>query len=106
MNMLHFVTRRHMNDYTLLGRPRQAGDSNEEVASTRISVRQVTQCLQHRQAQRFVGDTAKIDLIIDCHRSDISAIKLKRTDTTLDLSHVGKERWRKKTEIMEGWEFK
>ena len=46
MNMLHFITQGHMNDYILLGRPRQAGDSNEEVASTRISVRQVTQCLQ------------------------------------------------------------
>ena len=46
MNMLHFVTQGHMNDFILLSRPRQAGNSNEEVASTRISVRQVTQCLQ------------------------------------------------------------
>ena len=32
----------------------------------------------------------KINLIIDYHRSDISEIKLKRTDTTLDLSQKAK----------------
>jgi len=40
----------------------------------------------HRQAQRDVDLTAKIGIITILLRRAVSEIKLKRTDTTLDLS--------------------
>jgi len=46
--------------------------------------------MDHEQAQRTPSRNTKIDLIIDFSRGRISEIKLKRTDTTLDLSRKAK----------------
>ena len=45
----------------------------------------------------------KIDLIIDVYRSRLSEIKLKRTDTTLDLSQKAKRAEEKKKRRNGGW---
>lgn len=46
--------------------------------------------VSHERAQRADHPVAKMSTIV------MSAIKLRRTDTTLDLSHRGKESWRGK----------
>ena len=55
-------------------------------ASLGGSVRPRTLCSWVLASQLTQKRSTKINLIIDYHRSDISEIKLKRTDTTLDLS--------------------
>ena len=56
----------------------------------------------HRQAQRDVLRRPKIRIIKILLRREVSEIKLKRTDTTLDLSQKAK---RAKEEEEEGQEF-
>ena len=55
-------------------------------ASLGGSVRPRTLCSEVLASQLTLERRTKIGLNIDSHRSDISDIKLKRTDTTLDLS--------------------
>jgi len=50
---------------------------------------------------RYVGDRQMVLTIIDYSRRNISEIKLKRTDTTLDLSQKAK-RAKEKTSGREG----
>ncbi len=59
--------------------------------------------MDHEQAQREDPlRNTKIDLIIDFSRGRISEIKLKRTDTTLDLSRKAKRaKERKKRSVRE-----
>ena len=59
-------------------------------ASLGGSVRPRTLCSRVLASQLTQKRDTKINLIIDYHRSDISEIKLKRTDTTLDLSQKAK----------------
>jgi hypothetical protein len=45
---------------------------------------------------RGLAARSKDEIINVMFRRTLSEIKLKRTDTTLDLSHKGKESWRRK----------
>ncbi len=79
-------------DAPLLQRLRQADSDDEKnmFASLGGSVRPRTLCSWVLASQLTRERGTKINLIIDYHRSDISEIKLKRTDTTLDLSQKAK----------------
>ena len=59
-------------------------------ASTSGSVRPVTQCEETWTSPAVPRRLKKIRLISDFFRRRISEIKLKRTDTTLDLSQKAK----------------
>ena len=65
-------------------------------ASTSGSVRSVTQCEETWTSPAVPKRLKKIRLIIDFFRRRISEIKLKRTDTTLDLSQKAKRAEEKK----------
>jgi len=54
-------------------------------ASTGGSVRPVTRCLELYASIGSSKRVPKMNLIIELSRRTISEIKLKRTDTTLDL---------------------
>ena len=86
----------------LLQSPRQAEGTDEKkkvmmLASPGGSVRPGTLCKTSWASPEDVSLGTKIDLIIDFSRRRISEIKLKRTDTTLDLSQKAKraeeKRW-------------
>ena len=59
-------------------------------ASTGGSVRPVTRCLELCASTGSSALLPKMNLIIELPRRAISEIKLKRTDTTLDLSQKAK----------------
>ncbi len=63
---------------------------NQKKSSRHPMVRDTVQRIIGRPRESFRRMT-KINLIIDFSRRRISEIKLKRTDTTLDLSQKGKE---------------
>ncbi len=50
----------------------------------------MTQCQQSCASTEDCRQIAKIGIILECLRRDVSEIKLKRTDTTLDLSQKAK----------------
>ena len=56
----------------------------------------MTQCDQPCASTEDQSRVSKIRLINVVFLRILSEIKLKRTDTTLDLSHNGKESWRRK----------
>ena len=58
----------------------------------------MTQCRKTCASTEVFPRGAKIRLINVVFLRILSEIKLKRTDTTLDLSHNGKESWRRKEE--------
>ena len=62
----------------------------KEFASPSGSVRPGTQCKRSWASPEDLSPSTKINLIIDFSRRRISEIKLKRTDTTLDLSQEAK----------------
>lgn len=75
----------------LLQSPGQAKSLMKKVfASTRGSVSLVTQWKEACTSTETSFPSTKINSIFDFHRSEISEIKLKRTDTTLDLSQKAK----------------
>lgn len=75
----------------LLRDSRQAEDNDEKrFASTGGSVRPVTRCRSLYASTGSLQRIPKMNLIIELSRRTISEIKLKRTDTTLDLSQKAK----------------
>ena len=70
----------------------------KEFASPSGSVRPGTQCKRSWASPEDLSPSTKINLIIDFSRRRISEIKLKRTDTTLDLSQKAKRAKEKKKE--------
>ena len=74
-------------------------------ASTGGSVRPVTRCLGLCASTGSSRLIPKMNLIIELPRRTISEIKLKRTDTTLDLSQKakrakeGREQWKEVREL-------
>ena len=77
---------------------RQASNIDEKrrFASIGGSVRPMTLCDQPCASTESRSQSAKIGIINVVFLRTLSEIKLKRTDTTLDLSHNGKESWRRK----------
>jgi hypothetical protein len=69
--------------------PRRAGDCNEK-KRFRVSLAVVLgkghNGCDHGQAQRMHSLNPKMRIILDDSNRNLSEIKLKRTDTTLDLS--------------------
>ena len=80
----------------------EVNDEKGMFASIGGSVRPMTRCLELCASTGSSKLIPKMNLIIELSRRTISEIKLKRTDTTLDLSQKAKRAKEKRKGIGEG----